>query len=55
MADRFYIITILWRDNTGETKIICPSDMVLGIVETLPKFVIESMTILLAKEVRYDK
>lgn len=55
MTDKFYIITILWRDNEEETKIICPSNMVLGIVETLPKFVIKSMSILLAKEVRYDE
>lgn len=54
MADRFYIITISWRDSENETTIICPSGMVLGIVETLPKFVIKSMNILPAKEARYD-
>jgi hypothetical protein len=55
MTDKFYRIRISWRDSKEDTTIICPSGMVLGIVETLPKFVIKSMEILPVKEASYDE
>ena len=46
MTDSLYIIDILWRDSENETTIICPDDMVFGIFEGLPKFIIERIRIL---------
>lgn len=46
MTDKLYQIAILWKDSNEETIIICPYDMVIGIVENLPLMVIERVKIL---------
>lgn len=53
MDDALYKIIILWRDSEQKTTIICPYDMVFGIVEGLPKFIIERIEIL-RNEMRSD-
>lgn len=46
MTDTLYQIAILWKDSEEETTIICPWDMVIGIVQNLPLTVIERIKIL---------
>ena len=45
MNDTLYKITILWKDSEDETTIICPYDMVFGIVGGLTLQIIERIKI----------
>ena len=45
MKDTLYKITILWRDSDEETTIICPDNLVIGIIEGLAIMVIERIKI----------
>lgn len=46
MTDILYNINILWKDSEEETTIICPFDMVIGIIQNLPLTVIERIKII---------
>ena len=45
MSESLYLISVLWKDDTEELTIICPSNLVIGIIGDLPIMLIERIKI----------